>query len=221
MRPIAVAYCSASTTINLSGGHYDLPSFRRLCARRRIITLLREPTARILSLYYFWRSIHPSQLEAINDGRVLQAQSLGLLDFLHSEHQSLRDSIDNVYVRRLAGLPGSGTSNDPLEQDPDLALAQAIAALEHVHFVGIVEHLGETLAGLDVALGMDLAGRPLKLNDSAGNLAKFPTSYRPIEREELTPDIHAALERLTRLDRVIYEACSRTLLTGRPAAARA
>jgi hypothetical protein len=41
-------------------GHYDLPSFRRLNARRRIITLLREPTARILSLYYFWRSIHPS-----------------------------------------------------------------------------------------------------------------------------------------------------------------
>jgi hypothetical protein len=195
-------------------GHYDLPSFRRLSARRRIITLLREPKARILSLYYFWRSIHPSQLEAIDDERVLQAQSLCLLDFLHSDHQSLRDSIDNVYVRRLAGLPGSGTCNDPLEQNPDFALAQAIAALEHVHFVGIVEHMAETLAGLEVALGTALARMPFKLNDSAGNLTNYPTVYRHIEREEFTPDIHDALERLTRLDRVIYEACSRELLSG-------
>jgi hypothetical protein len=193
-------------------GHYDLPAFRRLNARRRIITLLREPTARILSLYYFWRSIDPSRLRMFDDGRVLLAQSLNLLDFLHSDHQSLRDSIDNVYVRRLTGLGGSGTSNDLLEQDPDLSLARAFAALEHVHFVGIVEHLSETLAGLKVALGTDLVSAPLRLNDSAGNPTNYPTMYRQIEREELTPAIQDALARMTRLDRVLYQSCAAKLM---------
>jgi hypothetical protein len=193
-------------------GHYDLPSFERLSARRRVITILREPTERILSLYYFWRSIHPSQLETFDDSRVLQAQALGLLDFLHSDLAPLRDSIDNVYVRRLAGLNGGGTQNDPLGQDPHRCLEQALAALHKMHFVGIVEHMGETLAGLQAALAIDLGGAPLRLNESASNPTNHPTVYRHCEREALTAEIQGALAHLTRLDRIIYKTCLDTLL---------
>ncbi len=195
-------------------GHYDLPSFRRLNARRRIITLLREPTSRILSLYHFWRSIHPSQLETFDDSRVVQAQSLGLLNFLQSDHAPIRDSIDNVYTRRLAGLNGGGTPNDPLQQDPDRCLASALIALEHLSFVGIVEHISETLTGLEDLLGTKLGDAPLRLNDSAGNPTNHPTIYRNLDREEITPAIQDVLTHLTRLDRVIYNACLNKLLAG-------
>jgi hypothetical protein len=193
-------------------GHYDLPGFRRLAPRRRIITLLREPTQRILSLYYFWRSIHPSQLALFEDSRVERAHTLGLLDFLHSDHPPIRDSIDNVYVRRLAGLNGGATANDPLAQNPQAALASALSALQHVAFVGIVEHMGETLAGMGDVLCTDLGTMPPRLNDSTENSTHHPAIYRHVEREELTPDIRHVLARLTRLDQVIYRTCLDTLV---------
>ncbi len=188
-------------------GHYDLPSLQLLGPGRHIITLLREPTARILSLYYFWRSIQPSQFDIIDDSRVIHTHALGLLAFLQSDHPPIRDSIDNVYTRRLAGLNGGGTARDPLEDDPQGALTRALAALAQISFAGIVERMPETLAGLKARLGIDLGGLKLRLNDSAGNPTNHPTIYRPIERERLTPEIEAALAQLTRLDKVIYQAC--------------
>ena len=38
-------------------GHYDLPALRRLGGGRTLMMVLREPRARLLSTYYYWRSI--------------------------------------------------------------------------------------------------------------------------------------------------------------------
>jgi hypothetical protein len=187
-------------------GHYDLPTLRRLSPERRIITVLREPAARILSLYYFWRSIHPSQLDERADSRVMEAQRLNLLDFLQSDHQSLRDSIDNIYARRLAGLYGSGTPDDPLERDPDGALALARNALEHFAFVGISEHMADAFRGIEHALGVNLSASQ-RLNDAAVNPKNQPWLFRRVEHEVKTPEILAALAHLTRLDSVLYRTC--------------
>ena len=52
-------------------GHYDLPSLRRLDPNRPVITMLRDPAKRILSLYYYWRSVDPNALASTtrNEGR--------------------------------------------------------------------------------------------------------------------------------------------------------
>ena len=182
-------------------GHYDLPGLLRLAPGRPVITMLREPRARILSLYYFWRSIPLAHATKIGDPRVSLAQQLGLLDFLRSDQPAVHDSVDNAYVRRLASLNAGGTLEDKVAADPEGSLALALAALEDLAFVGIVERMPETLAGLSRVLGLDL-GECLPVVNS-GSAA--------VAREAVTPEITAALGDLTRLDQVIYENCCRRL----------
>ena len=190
-------------------GHYTLPALRRLGPERRIVTILREPAARILSLYYFWRSIHPSQLGDVADTRVMAAQQLDLLEFLRSDHPPLRDSIDNVYVRRLAGLYGGGTPQDPLERDPEAALRGALDSLDEIVVIGISEHMPESFRGMEKVLGVNL-GLSKRLNDAAANPSHHPTLFQAVERQPITAAIEAALAHLIRLDSIIYQAgCTR------------
>ena len=192
-------------------GHYDMPALGRLGPERRIITILREPVARIVSLYYFWRSIHPSQLGDVSDTRVMAAQELDLLGFLHSDLQPLRDSIDNVYVRRLAGLYGGATAHDPLAQDPEGAVRRAIESLDNIVFVGISEYMPESFRGMEKVLGISL-GLSQRLNDAAANPTHHPTLFQAVERQAMTPEIQATLAHLTRLDTIVYEACRKRLM---------
>jgi hypothetical protein len=192
-------------------GHYDLPTLLRLDPARRIVTVLREPAARILSLYYFWRSIHPAQLAVMADSRVAEAHRLPLLDFLHSAHQPIRDSIDNVYVRRLTGLYAAGTMHDQLRQDPDAALAQARTALAKFAYVGVSETMSETIRGIERVLGVTL-GAVHRLNETVANPDRNPLHFRAVTREAMTPEISTALADLTRLDGVLYAEVRKNVL---------
>lgn len=110
-------------------GHYDLPSIRRLGDDRFMFTILREPKARILSLYWYWRS-HGSLYLGRTGGNecVLAAQSLSLVAFLRCEDPIVRNYIDNFYVRRLTGLYVDG-SGDPVLAGTEASLKSALDAL--------------------------------------------------------------------------------------------
>ncbi len=182
-------------------GHYDLPSLRRLDPGRFVFTMLRTPADRLVSLYYYWRSIDPAYLGGPQDNpQVRAAHQLGLLDFLRCDDALIVNFIDNVYVRRLLGLyaqPG----DDPLHQQ-DAVLDRALTALDSLDFVGITEKADESARRLGVRLGIDdMQAAPL-LN-RRGDADQLP-DFRPVLREPVTPAILAELDRLTTLDRVIY-----------------
>ena len=63
-------------------GHYDVPSIRRLGPGRFTFTLLRDPAARIVSLYRYWRGQAALDLgwNGMN-APVLAAQRLSLAEF--------------------------------------------------------------------------------------------------------------------------------------------
>ena len=191
-------------------GHYDLATLRGFGERRMIITMLREPAARIVSLYYFWRSIQPGRPESMSDSRVLLAQRLDLLDFLLCDDRSIRDSIDNVYVRRLAGVGGITIP------DPDHAVSRAQEALKAFAFIGISEHMSLSLNVLGSVLGIKLGDPSVRENTHADNAALQPALYRNIARQEITPAVEGALAPLALFDRVIYEACRQKLLSKDP-----
>jgi hypothetical protein len=75
-------------------GHYDVPSIRRLGADRFVFTVLRDPRARILSLYRYWRSTAAQDLGwAGMNQPVLAAQTLPLLAFLRSDDPAITSTI--------------------------------------------------------------------------------------------------------------------------------
>ncbi len=186
-------------------GHYDLPSLLRLGSDRVIVTMLREPTARILSLYRYWRSVEPALLEPFGNDGVKLAHRFDLVGFLRHEDPFLRDSIDNLYVRRLTGFYSSGSA-DRLAADPAGSLELARRALGRLAFVGVIERMEESLAGLSASLGAPLLELQAD-NISEANASARPGLFRPVEQATITPEIAIELDRLTSLDRVIYAEC--------------
>ncbi|OYV50071.1 MAG: hypothetical protein B7Z78_12195 [Rhodospirillales bacterium 20-60-12] len=190
-------------------GHYDLPSLRRLDPERFVLTMLREPKARLVSLYHFWRSVDP-RLISDDQGNftVALAHKADLAGFLRTDDPFVRDYIDNFYVRRLTGYYVTGNDSDPLADDPQTSLNHAIAALDDIEFVGITEYMDESLVRLASCLGIAPPERAPRANVMERNADEDPAAFRAVSRQPISPEAQEALADLTRLDRVIYQRAS-------------
>jgi len=179
-------------------GHYDVPSIARLGGGRFTFTLLREPKARILSLYRYWRGQAALDLgwNGMNQP-VLAAQRLSLAAFLTTDDPWILDYIDNFYVRRLTGQYCSFGARDPLRAAPDEWLARAMSALQAFDFVGLTEDTEGAMARLGELLGFPAPASVPRVNVTRSDEIAASTN---------DPAVAAALDRLTRLDQAVYEA---------------
>lgn len=186
------------TKINRRGlvyGHYDLPALRQLTSDRVIVTLLRDPVRRLISLYYYWRNTDLSGLrDDASFAAVEMTHHCTLLEFLGSEALVVRNHIDNLYARRLTGFYGS-VHNDLLVDAPDRALSAALAGLNTIDFVGITEQMSESVEALGAYLGF---APPATI--------PWQNTTEVVQHEPLTPAHWQHLTRLTRFDAIIYRA---------------
>ncbi len=183
-------------------GHYDLPALRRLGPHRQVLTLLRDPADRLVSLYRYWRSVAPDALGPASENLLPRfAQRLSLLDFLACDDPLLLAATDNFYLRRLTGrYPAHGH----LTLGPD-DLADALAALASIAGVGITEDMPHSLRRFAALLGLPPPAAIARLNETDTNHRNNPR-HHPAPAVALTPAIRAALDIRTKLDQVIYAA---------------
>ena len=208
--PFAQPACARDR--KLVWGHYDLPSLERLGPERVLVTMLREPGARIVSLYRYWRSFDVALLDPFHNGPVRMAHELDLLDFLRCDDPLLRDMIDNLYVRRLTGLYASEGAVDPLALAPEEALRLALLALDRIDCVGIVERMDASTRALSKVIGTGVS--VARDNVSDGNASARPEVFRPVAPTPVTPEVAVELERLSALDAVVYGVAVRRLEGG-------
>jgi hypothetical protein len=201
-----------AATTPLLRGHLDLPALRRMGGSRFTILLLREPRARLLSLYRYLRSMDPASLpEHLRHYCLQAAHESGLLEYLNHPSSEVQDFISNIYVRRLTGLYATGATRDPLEEDGEGALAAAIEALNGIEFVGVVEQMELSMNRLAAALGRPPLAEIPRENVLANLQAKPGGGFQQHQVESVTPEVEAALERHTRFDSLIYRLALRRL----------
>ncbi len=187
---------------SLVWGHYDLPALRRLGRQREVLTLLREPADRLVSLYRYWRSVAPDALGPASENLLPRlAQRLSLLEFLTCDDPLLLAATDNFYLRRLTGrYPAHGH----LALGPD-DLADALAALASIAGVGITEDMPQSLRRFAALLGLPPPAAVARLNRTDTNHRDNPR-HHPAPAIAFTPAIRAALEARVTFDRAIYAA---------------
>jgi hypothetical protein len=181
-------------------GHYDVPTLQRFAPGHFVFTLLREPKARVLSLYHFWRSVDPAAIDPDLSFSVSLAHRLSLEDFLACDDPMLLDLIDNLYARRLTGVYATGAAEDPVRGTAD----QAMAVLGQLSFVGITERLDDSMARLAALLDISAPAAPLRANVTAENHRKAGNWFRKIERADISAAAARLLERRTELDAALY-----------------
>lgn len=180
-------------------GHYRHDQFWAIAEPRVLVTVLREPRARILSLWRYWRAIDPAVVgaHALEGPRL--AQALPLRDFLRSDHRDVRLAIDNAMACHLAGdaMPLGGarfgrfTDLGATPLDPTALLERAQRMLFRYDVVGFTEALDAVHARVAALLGVALP--PLARHNAT----------EPAEAEE--PGVVAELDRLTALDAALLD----------------
>jgi hypothetical protein len=137
--------------------HMSWEEYCRLPRPAITVTALRDPAARLISLFRFLRAIGATVKPRYQAAAA--AAIAGQLDFLASSDSAVINDVNNCYVRTLSGYL-AGPDGDPLKRDPrgalDLATERALRfdgvyTVEEVASAGgrlperIVSLLSETL----------------------------------------------------------------------------
>jgi hypothetical protein len=178
---------------NLVRAHMSLSTLRAAYPTGQFITVLREPTARVLSHFQFWRGFADAQMADWGGWAAVMRLARGPLAALLTDPRAACQ-IDNVATRLLLWphplIPDDGFIAP--EADTVL-LAEARAALAGLNFVGVQDG-PDFWARLAAWLGRDfLPGR------------HNVTPPVPVDLDqELTQACRAQVEARTRLDRVLW-----------------
>lgn len=180
-------------------GHFALPTFDAAGFERAdVAMLLREPRARLLSLYTFWWGWDPDRHRAWHpydaSGRAAGHDWAGFLG-----DPGLASQTDNVVLRMLLGRheaipPGGFVSPDNL----DALVEEAAARLGSLGHVGLLDLAESPWAGLESWLGAPLEVPWRNATGDAGRVGiDWPSAHtaRAIE----------LLEHRTRGDRRLWE----------------
>ncbi len=181
-------------------GHFSKSGVDRVPGPKWVITALREPKSRVLSLYYFWRSFTDAHIEAKNLRGPRLAKSMSLLEFLRSDDRFIRHNIRNAQVRTLIGPMQMTPDSDPY--DEPWMVDVAFGNLLRFNYVAFAETLDDDLPDLCARFGL-LAPPETPRRNAFG--AFNPSISEPVEKEPMTAEIDAALADHTRLDRALYE----------------
>ena len=173
----------------------------------RLMTVLREPRSRILSLWMYWRSFSDEcYANAGAWGRVQRLTRQPLAEFLN--HPEAACQTDNVYVRRLLWphplIPDDGFIDDA--SDERLAY-EAAARLKAFDFVDVIEN-----PRLEDNVRAFLA-RPFVYR-RANETPPMPSELRVPLEEELTREVLLLMEHRSRLDRELWRALAAERIAG-------
>lgn len=183
--------------VGFARGHVTLGTLRAAYPQHELLTVLREPRARLISLWRFWRGQSEADFASWGAwGERTRAACGPLGRFL--ANPLLATQTDNVLVRLLLAphplVPAEGFIPPAADR---LLLPAARSALAGFDFVGLVED-----RALEARLGRFL-GRAVRLGRH--NVTKpLPAARQPVLEQEMTPATLDLLERRSRLDRELW-----------------
>jgi hypothetical protein len=195
----------------LFSGHFDYQSCRALPGRNtKIVTLLRAPKARLMSLYYFLKAHRQEVAEAENLNLALLARRLEPEAFFDQpsvrEHPAIRDTILRSFASHLPQgrweqIGDASADQDPPLGPPDAMMDAAWAALQETSF-GLVEKFDRSVRLIADDLGMTLTPAPPRF--VLADVMHSSPRLEPVERRPITAALDALLDRLTHNDQILY-----------------
>ncbi len=178
-------------------GHFSLPTLSQITEPSSIVTILREPRARLISLYIYWRI--PEIYERWNPYRVDMHALRPLAEFLSEPR--LAAVTDNQICRMLLhGDPRVPRANFIASTDVESVALDAIKRLNTLGFVGLLELGDSAWKGAARLFGVKLD--PIETNVAG----EGPRPIRARSGENsLTIDAFNLIEDRNAADVVVYE----------------
>jgi hypothetical protein len=174
-------------------GHITFSLLRQRYGSINYLTVLREPTSRLLSHWLFWRTITDVYLARFGAWADYLRLARGpLKDFLSC--QELACQTDNLSVRLLLGSHRLVPGDDFIDcRDDDIVVNDAIVALKQFTFADVIENPNIT-ANIETWLGQPV---PYSI---VNETPRAPLPLRSPLHSEFTAETLTLMENRTRLD---------------------
>lgn len=172
-------------------GHIDSSEIGIIPGRKRVITLLRDPIKRMMSLYYFAKSHDLNKTSKKDEILVHLAQKYSITDFFKSREFSELTQFHNNYCKSLVVNNKNGE-----------ILESAILGLHGLYEFGIMEDYDTSTQMILNKLGIEsneitTPKNVLKNRVIGGEL-------NPIEIEKETPELRYTIEKFVNYDIELY-----------------
>lgn len=198
----------------LFSGHFNTDEIKRIPGRIFLVTVLRDPIDRLLSLYYHWKRHSYAFIEEGNLHWLRIIKDGTLLDFLRSEHPEILPYTHNAMVTQLAGAVTTTPDGYFLIKSPQeierlseaQLLSRALKNLLSFDVVGDISELSLVYERVASVFGMKTYTYMLRENTRE----EVTETLEPVTPEPITPEIQALLEEKTRLDRMLYQFSNNT-----------
>lgn len=192
-------------------GHFDLPSVKLIPGRKKVITMLREPVARLISLYYFQRAHKPETIERNKLELARLANKYSMADFFCAEEVRYHPAVNNAMTRLLVDtIEGERWESKAGSALPDSAqfLQPAVRELEALDAFGILERYDDSVELICESIGLNVPSKiePRQVLDV---IVDEEAGLRRIEKEQVTDKIRRLIEGLVQTDMELYRhACA-------------
>jgi hypothetical protein len=158
-------------------GHFGFNVAERLGGE--IVTVLRNPVDRFMSVYYFWRQLHETGVERSSNTVLASRFSLGQFALI-KDHPGLLEECHNRVTWQIAF--GSNLSQRQFLRskgcDDDAVYSMATANLAKTAAVGVQEDLRSFTAQLKAKFGIDLALKRINITKQRPAVAEMSVATR-------------------------------------------
>ncbi len=185
-------------------GHYKLAEIPAALRDQDIVSIFRNPRDRLLSTYYYHRSLSWDFIEERGLERAKRAKENDLLTWLREIQDD--DNLCNTMARAIVVPPSGATYEDMSDSEK---VENAFDKVDKLSAIGIFEYYDVSAALIFQSLGLEHPDRlkHLQVNPSTKKAGKIASGAEAsaTKRYEITEDIEAELNRLTKLDHQLYD----------------
>lgn len=187
-------------------GHFDYYSTTLVPGPKQLISFLRDPVDRLVSLYNFHRAHNSAAIKRGNLQLPRWANEHDIDDYFAHSKIRAHPAVDNSITRYFSDIPQIATpmENPALrEVTLDEMLEQALRNLEKFAFVGFMDRYDEDIERLAETLDRP-APSELCRHQVLDDLMETSPDMRKIEKQRPAPETRAGMEELVRYDRLFY-----------------
>src|SRR5262249_22485998 len=187
-------------------GHFDLLSVSLIPGEKKIITMLREPISRLISLYYFQREHKAETIERNNLELARLANAYTMKEFFEAKEVRMHPGINNALTRTLVGHfdsyrweQGASSYSGDMEHHAQAAIRE----LTKLDAFGLLDRYNESVELICDAVGLDVP-QLIEKKQVLDVVMEEEPGLRKIEREPVTDEILHLIRGVVRTDLKVY-----------------
>ncbi|HEY2481347.1 MAG TPA: hypothetical protein VGI30_04000 [Caulobacteraceae bacterium] len=182
-------------------GHFDWSQLEAIPGPKKIVSLLREPVSRALSLYWYWRSYTWSEAEKLGSRGIAYAKRLSADEFFAGAPPDVSGNYENVAARQLVGSQYWDPRGNGFTIPNRDVIRICRGHIDEMTFCGTTEDFDASAAAVLKRLGLPFTA---SRRENVLSVMMHQPAFEPVQPTAPSPELVARLGQLAAIDAELH-----------------